>query len=146
MKSFFLPGVLGVIHHLVDGCRAEALAGISVFLGAGCTAHVSVGDDEVRGLVRLVLGSAESYEVLLRKRQHAVELELFLVALGERELAEAAHPRVTGMGANGVDEAAALCDQHQRDVDQHAEQSGWISLEPVKLRPSMFSSQAQLLR
>ena len=37
-EELLLTLVLGVVDHLVDGCRAETFAGISVFLSADCAA------------------------------------------------------------------------------------------------------------
>ena len=121
MKSFFLPGFVGVGNHLVDGGRAEALARISELLRAGGAAEIGVRDDEVRRLVRLVGGAAELDEVLLVEGEHAVEFERFLLPLLLGKLGELLHRLVAGLDLHVVDQSAAAREHPQRLV-QHEEE------------------------
>ena len=53
----FSVGLAGVVHHLVNICRAEILAGAAEFFYAARVADVGVVNDQVSRLVFFVLGA-----------------------------------------------------------------------------------------
>ena len=56
-RDLFCAGHIRSFDHLVNLCRTEMLAGISVFDRAARIADVGVVNDKMRGLVVVVLGS-----------------------------------------------------------------------------------------